>query len=292
MEILFYIAVFVAGAFIGSFLNVIADRYQTKESFFWGRSHCDFCKTTLVARDLVPVFSFIFSGGRCRYCCKKLSGYYLISEILTGSLFVLLAYYTKVFVFSTVPSWITFGYFAVILSLYISIFLSDMKYRVIPNKVVFFGIAFVLVFMISTIIYGAYSSYNKLIADDFGKYLIESGYLTSVYMGVLKSFGGRLLSAFCISLFFILLIIITRGRGMGWGDVKLAFLIGIINGYPHNIVAIFLGFLSGALYSVVMVLMKKKTVKDTVPFGPFLILGSIVAQVYGISLLDWYLALF
>lgn len=79
---------------------------------------------------------------------------------------------------------------------------------------------------------------------------------------------------------------------MGGGDVKLAFLIGLFNGFPFNLLGIFLGFFFGATISLILIVGRKKTVKDTVPFGPFLILGSVVSLLYGPVILDWYLNLF
>ena len=93
-------------------------------------------------------------------------------------------------------------------------------------------------------------------------------------------------------LFFLSLIKITRGMGMGGGDVKLGFLIGLFNGFPVNIIAIFVGFLSGALVSLVLVLLKKRSMKDTIAFGPFLIFGSILSLVFGQQILNWYIGLF
>jgi len=292
MNFVFYFAVFVAGAFIGSFLNVVVDRYRTKESIMWGRSHCDSCRTTLVAKDLIPIFSYFSLGGSCRYCGKKFSFYYPLSEFLTGVMFVLVAYYSQVFSGMSALSWLFFLFFAVVISIYIVVFLSDLKYRIVPNNAILFGVIFVTLFIVGTIGYAAISSYTKLKNDDFGKYLIESGYWADVYINVLKQAGVRFLSAFGLSLFFAFLIFITKGRGMGWGDVKLAFLIGIVNGFPYNIVAIFLGFLLGAVFSVLLVILKKKTIKDTIPFGPFMVLGSILSQVYGSLLIDWYFNLF
>ena len=292
MEFAFYFLFFIAGAFIGSFLNVVVDRYVTKESILIGRSRCDSCKTTLVAKDLVPIFSFLSLKGRCRYCEKRLSYYYLVAEILTGAMFVLIAIYSGVLKQVSVFSWISFLYYAVVISVYIVIFLSDIKYRIIPNRAVFFGVVFVLVFILSTIGYSAITSYTRLKNDEFGRYLLEVGYWRGVYFQVLINFLIRIGSAIGIALFFAFLIFITKGRGMGWGDVKLAILIGVFNGFPINIVAVFLGFLLGALYSVILVAAKRKTVKDTIPFGPFLVLGSTFAYAYGNTLLNWYINLF
>ena len=110
-------------------------------------------------------------------------------------------------------------------------------------------------------------------------------------MLVLRNAGMSFAGAFGISLFFLLLIFLTKGRGMGGGDVKLGFLIGLVNGFPLSVVAIFLGFLIGAMYSLLLVLFKKKSLKGTIPFGPFLIIGSYLTVFFGNFLFEWYLRL-
>lgn len=292
IDILFYILIFVAGAFIGSFLNVVVDRLQNGESIFFGRSHCDHCKHPLVSKDLIPLLSFLFLKGRCRYCKKKISLYYPLSEIITGFSFVGIAYFLKIFEFNSITNWVLFAYLVIVASFYIVIFLLDAKYRIIPNKIVFAAIIFVMLFTLVNFGIGATTFYYQLKNDEFGKFLLESGFWQDRVLFYAKNLGYTFVSAFAIALFFWSLIFITKGRGMGGGDVRLGFLIGIFNSFPLNIVAIFLGFLIGALYSVVLLLFRKRGMKDTIPFGPFLILGSVIAFVYGRQLLDWYLGLF
>ncbi|KKU30608.1 MAG: Type 4 prepilin-like protein leader peptide-processing enzyme [candidate division WWE3 bacterium GW2011_GWA1_46_21] len=291
MEILFYSVIFIAGAFIGSFLNLVSDRLRTGEPILFGRSHCDFCKKNLSGKDLLPLLSFILQKGKCRYCQEKLAYYYPLSETLTAATFVSLAYYIDLYKTPYVFSWIGFGYLAAVACFFIIITLSDLKYRLIPNRVVYPAIAFVLLFMILAIAANAGYSYYYLRNDEFGKYLIESGFWTNQLVAVAKSFGISLLSSLAVALFFWFLIFITKGKGMGGGDVKLAFLVSIFNGFPQNIVAVFAGFVLGALFSFVLILLGKKTMKDTLPFGPFLVLGSVLAFVYGQQILDWYLSL-
>ena len=292
IEIAMYVLIFVAGAFIGSFLNVISDRLQSGESILVGRSHCDNCKTTLSPFDLVPILSFVFLAGKCRYCKTKLSYYYPFSEFLTGSLFVYAAYISGLFIVPSVVNWIYYVYIALIFSLFVILILSDLKFRLLPNKIVFTGIIISLVFLILSSSYTLYSIHTQLNADPvLGKYLLQTDFFESRVLASLRDLSYTLLSAFLLSLSFYILIIATRGRGMGGGDVKLAFLIGLFNGFPVNLIAIFLGFVFGAVYSLVLLLMKKSSLKDTIPFGPFLILGSIIAYNYGYQFLTWYLSL-
>ena len=290
--ILYYILIFVAGAVFGSFFNVVADRTVSGESILFGRSKCDHCKKPLKAKNLFPIFSFLFQKGKCSECGQKLSWYYPFSEIVSGLIFVGVAHYTQVFQNFGWVYLLAFFYLVSVFSVYLIIFLTDVKYRIIPDKVVYAGIWFVLLFFISYTVINIYLTYKAMAADDFGKYLIASGFFTQQVIAVLKSFGIMLLSSLGIALFFLLLIFITRGRGMGGGDVKLGFLIGLVNAFPTNVLGIFLGFFLGALFSLVLILFKRKTIKDTIAFGPFLILGSVVAFFFGDVILNWYGGLF
>lgn len=276
----------------GSFLNLVSDRLPNGKNTLVGRSKCEFCDKPLTARNLLPIVSFIIQKGKCANCKHKLSYYYPFSEILAGAMFVGVAYLTQVFAgslnFNKVYG---FVYLTVIACFYIVLVLVDIKYRLLPDKIVFSAISFVLIFLLTNLILSLVFTYKALQSDTFGVYLLEAGYMHRLIITALQSFGILLLSSFGIAMFFIFLIWITKGKGMGGGDVKLAFLIGIINGFPLNVVGIFLGFVFGAVYSGGLMLLRKKNLKDTIAFGPFLILGSIVAFVWGNLLFNWYLGL-
>jgi len=293
IEIFFYFGLFAGGLFVGSFLNVVADRSVKGGKILFGRSQCDHCKKTLKPIDLVPLLSFAKTGGRCRHCNKKISYWYPVSELLTGLSFAGLAYFLNVF--NNTQSaliWILYIYFLVVVSFYIVLFLADLKYRIIPNRIVYPAIIWVALFLIFNLGFTAIVSYNALKGDDFGKYLLEAGYWHSQMIVLLKSALYTLVSAFVIALVFWLLTRIKDGKAMGGGDVKLAFLIGLFNGFPFNILAIFLGFLLGAVFSIGLILLGRKTIKDTVPFGPFLILGSLITLIWGPKIFEWYVDLF
>lgn len=293
IEIIFYFGLFAAGLFVGSFLNVVADRSVKGGKILFGRSQCDHCKKTLNPIDLIPLLSFAKTKGRCRHCNKKISYWYPVSEVLTGLSFAGLAYFLNVFGNTqSALIWILYVYFLVVVGFYIVIFLADLKYRIIPNRIVYPAIIWVAVFLLFNLGFTAIVSYNALKGDEFGQYLLEAGYWHSQMFVLLKGALYTLVSAFVIALVFWVLTRIKGGKAMGGGDVKLAFLIGLFNGFPFNILAIFLGFLLGAVFSIGLILLGRKTIKDTVPFGPFLILGSLVTLVWGPVILEWYLGLF
>jgi len=291
-QTLLYILTFISGLLFGSFLNLVSDRINTKEKILVGRSKCEFCKKELKARHLIPLLSFVLQKGRCAYCHKKLSWYYPASEILTGLVFVGAAYLSSIFISVGYPTIITFSYLLIMGSVYVALFLTDLKHKIIPNKIVYPAIIFAVLFMVISSAAYLFIYHKRLSADPFGVYLLKAGYFKLYTYNVIKSVIYVLVSAMGIAGFFALLVYITKGRGMGGGDIRLGFLIGIFNGFPQNIIAIFLGFITGAVISLVLIMLKIKTLKDTVPFGPFLIAGSVIAMIWGSQLWDFYINLF
>ncbi|MFZ5425217.1 MAG: prepilin peptidase [Patescibacteria group bacterium] len=289
MYLLGYLVIFFSGLFVGSFLNLISDRLDTEESIFIGRSKCSFCGKNLTPKELVPVFSFLYQRGKCLNCKKTLSKLYPLSELLTGAMFVLAAYSANIF---TDSSLLVFFYFLFVFSAYVILFLTDIKFRLLPNKVIFPTIAIVLLYTIGIKTYDLATSYIYLKNDEFGKYLLDVGLWNDRLYLTLQQLGFQFLSALGIFAFFWLLIVLTKGRGMGGGDLKLSLLIGLFNVFPINILSIFLGFLTGAVFSVFLILVRVKTIKDTIPFGPFLILGSLLGNFFGNYLIYWYFGLF
>ncbi len=249
---------FVLGLFVGSFLNVLADRFSEGESVVKGRSHCEKCKKTLKWNDLIPLLSFLMLRGKCRYCHSPLSFYYPIVELTTGILFILTIFFVSngsQFLISNFKFLINFQllinliYYLFIVSSLIVVFFADLKYRIIPDKIVFPAI------------------------------LISFLYLFIIHNSL---FMIHLFSALGASLFFLVLFLITKGRGMGFGDVKFAFLMGLILGFPKIIVGLYIAFLTGAIVGSILILWRKKRIFGiAIPFGPFLAFGTFLALFWG-----------
>jgi leader peptidase (prepilin peptidase)/N-methyltransferase len=249
--------VFIFGLVIGSFLNCAIYRIYKEESFVSGHSYCPHCKHDLGARDLVPLFSFAFLKGRCRYCKAPISWQYPLVELATGLLFVF-----SYLVFS--PDYLATIFWWIIFSLFIVIFVFDYKYCLIPDEATYSAI-------VLSSLWIAFSYFSGAVSE----------------MQVLSSFLAALGSA----LFFFLLWFFSKGRAMGFGDVKLAFLLGLLMGFPKAIVGIFLSFLLGAIIGLILIGMRKKGMKSEIPFGPFLIAGTLIAVFYGEQIINWYLSL-
>lgn len=277
MIIIFYLLTFLFGTAIGSFLGVIVDRMVNGESILHGRSHCDHCKHKLSPLDLVPLFSFLLLKAKCRYCHKKLSWYYPLIEVVTGVSFVLASY--TVFQFSTtlmanVQYYFVAVYYCALLSSLIAIFFIDLRYGLIPFKLVIFA----------------------LLITIFWYLLIPSLYFSSLeiqLLGLQTSFLNVFLSALGAGLFFFLLFYFTKGRGMGFGDVVYAFLMGFTLGFPKVLLGLYIAFLTGAVISLLLIFLKKKKLKgSTIPFGPFLVLGTVISLLWGNMLIPQILHYF
>ena len=258
--------IFILGLIVGSFLNVVICRLYTGEKILFGRSHCPYCKKDLKWFDLIPLVSFISTKGRCRYCGKPISWQYPLVEFATGIIFLLIFNFQfSIFNFQNL---FTVFYLLIISCFLIIIFVFDLKHYIIPDKIIYPAIGVALF-------------YNLFEIWDLG-------------FGWSLGFGhwDFILAAFLASSFFLAIVLISRGRGMGMVDVKLAFLIGLILGWPNILVALFLAFLFGAIVGLLLIIISKKTLKSEIPFGPFLVTGTLIGLFFGDRIIDWYLSLF
>lgn len=238
--------IFILGAFIGSFLNVLADRLPKGEQVIKGRSYCDHCKKKLSPFDLVPVLSYLFLRGQCRSCHKKISVKYPLVELATGLGFAYLySHSASIFLF-------------ILFSILVVIFMSDLQYLIIPNTVVIPGIFLVLVY----------------------KFLYSPQSLITAIITALGAF-----------LFLYFLYLVTRGRGMGFGDVKFSLLMGLLLGFPEIVIAFYIAFLTGAFVSLILLLLGRVHFGQQIPFGPFLVLATIITYLWRENLLTLFLKL-
>jgi prepilin signal peptidase PulO-like enzyme (type II secretory pathway) len=237
---------FLFGICIGSFLNVVIDRIPNGESIANGRSKCDFCRKTLRWYELIPVFSWIIQRGRCLRCKRSLSIQYPLIEFITG-----IGFYLIITNLDLSP--LGFAAAFVIFSLLFAATVVDFKYELISD--IFMFIIFLATFILYFDIYRTFSS-----------------------------FFPYLLSGLGASLFFFLFWAFSKGKAMGFGDVELAFVLGFLAGYPTIIYGLYIAFLTGALIGVILIVRRKKTFKSHVPFGPFLILGTLIAMLYSVQI--------
>ena len=259
--------IFLFGIVIGSFLNVVIYRTLHDESPLEGRSKCDLCKKQIAWYDNIPLLSYIVLAGKCRYCKKPISINHPVIELMTGVMFVWwyvlgLSFFFKLqqppFQYIQPAFWLLVGVLLII------IFFSDIFWYIIPDYAV----------LLLTILALSY----------------RIGLTVSGIMQV-KDFGLSILAGAIASTFFFILWFVTKGKGMGFGDVKFVFPMGILLGWQKTLVGIFMAFILGSLVAVILMAMKKKTMKQIIPFGPFLVAGCLVGLVWGEKILQWYLGL-
>ena len=234
MNFLYLIIFFVFGLFMGSFYTVVGLRLPKKENFMTNRSYCDHCHHTLSMLDMIPILSYIFLKGKCRYCHKKISDLSSYMELFTGLLFAL-SYY--VFGFSYQCA-IALG----VVSLLIMISVSDISYYIIPDELLIVASGYFLIII-----------------------TISQGVIPALY----ATFSGGIL----FSIMYVIMKIgnfVFQKESLGGGDVKMMFVFGILLHPLLGIFSIFLGSLL-ALPVSLMILYRRK--QNLVPFGPFLLIS-------------------
>jgi len=262
--------IFIVGASIGSFLNVLIDRLPNDEKIT-GRSHCDYCKKRLRWYDLIPVVSFFVLGGKCRYCHKKLSWQYPIVEIITGILFLLIFN----FQFSPLRSssfegqaifnefsnlFVLWG----IISCLIVIFFSDLKYHLLSDYILLALFVFSFLYRVMPNLFR-----HPIVVNE-----------------ILKQVQNDVLSGFIVALPIFLIYYFSHERAMGLGDVYLSVIIGFLLGWKAGFIALYIAFVTGAIFGMTLILLKKKKIKSKIPFGPFIVFGTTVMLFWGEKIME------
>lgn len=263
MLILISILVLTLGAVIGSFLSVVIYRtHNSEKSIVFSRSICPHCKKKLKWNYLIPLFSWLFLGGKCGYCGKKISLHYMALELVTGlSFLALFLNYNFIEItqnFLLTIDWQIFSvffFYLVEIVFLILIFFYDLMYKEIPDRFSIPAAAIALV----------------------GSPLIIGLPVTNVLIA-----GGA------IALFFLLQFIVSRGTWIGGGDIRLGLLMGFLLGLEHGILALILAYFIGSVVSILLLISKKATRKTAIPFGPFLVIGVLIALFYGTPILEYY----
>ncbi len=251
---------------MGSFLNALIYRLRSGEGIVFTRSHCPKCNHKLYFWDLVPVLSFVFLLGRCRYCEKKISWQYPLVEVATGTLFVL--------VFSKVGVTPALFLHLAVFSLLIVIFVYDLKHYIIPDRIIYpaIGLAF---------LYRGFQLANFRLQPLSCELSVASpGAFSPLFAGIFTA--G----------FFFVIYLLSGGKWLGFGDVKFAFFMGLFLGFPTVMVALFLAVLIGSFVGSGLVLFGEKGWKSEIPFGPFLVSGTIIGFLWGGGILRAYFDIF
>lgn len=266
------VGLILLGLCFGSFTNALTWRLHEQAkpkkkrvaadkdlSITTGRSMCPNCQHPLAWYDLLPVVSWLSLGGKCRYCKHPISIQYPLVELLTAALFILSYAYSppifhvpySIFLFSL---WLIFQVAFVALAIY------DLRWMILPDRIIFplqvLAVIYVLV---------------ELLGSRQGWPVIQ----------------GALLGVLCIAGVFYGLFQVSKGTWIGGGDVKLAVILGLLVGGPAKaLLVIFIASLLGSLVSIPLLLRGKA--KTRIPFGPFLIIATVIVYLFGSSLIAWY----
>lgn len=249
------VCIFIFGALLGSFANVVIYRLPKNESIVLPRSHCYACKKTISWYDNIPIFSWFILRGKCRACGAKYSFRYAFVELLMASVF--LALFLKVGL-----SWLLLEYLIFTFALIISCFI-DLDHMILPD-----------VFTLSGIVFGL-----------FGAALNPEREFMPALWGVILG-GG--------SLWFVAIIYsaLRKQEGMGGGDIKLLGWIGAILGWTSVPFVIIASSLVGSLLGLIIMARSKKGLAHAIPFGPYLAFGAFLYIFFGKELSEIYIHFF
>lgn len=268
----------ILGAIMGSFLLVVALRYNTGMSL-QGRSRCFSCGKKLNWYELIPLVSYFAQQGRCKKCSSEIPAETVFAELITAVVFILISLrgllVGQELVMWTLPYLIGSLFLFVIFSILIVIFFYDMHHKIIPDDL---SLSFGILALLSSFFFS-----------------IESGVFIYTGFGIpdsLHIFAGLL-----VPLPFVLIWLFSKGRMIGLGDPKLMIGMGLLLGLAQGFTAVFVSFWVGTLCVIAMLVTqkvlakklfatgKKSIMKQEVPFGPFLILGTLITIVFNINLL-------
>jgi len=249
----------VLGAAMGSFAGALVWRLHTGKNFVSDRSQCEHCHHVLGPLDLVPIFSWLILKGRCRYCNAKIGATALVLELVVAALFVV-SYIFWPLGFTEVAAQVSFVIWLIYIILLAALFIYDLKWFLLPDKIVFILIGLALV-------------------DAFCRtLLVGENYFTYIAFGAVPVAG-----------LYGLLYFISKGKWVGFGDVKLGLFIGFALGWQKALLVLAVANLIGFFVVIPGLLSKKLSRTSKVPFGPFLIVAFFLAGLWGDYFINWYI---
>lgn len=264
---LFFFELFLAFCFgfflatLASFFNVVIFRTAREESFVKGRSKCEFCHKKIAWYDNIPLLSFLILHGRCRFCHKKINKTYFLAEFfsfLLGFAFILGIIYLPFLQHFSL--WQLVLYFFIFFVLLFAL-LADLQYLLVPDFFVALLSILVLVVQILT----------------------KQGW-TMPILAVLFS------SLFFMGLYFLAQKMLKK-EALGLGDIKLMIPLAFLLSWPKVAVSIFLAFIIGGIFAMLMLVIGKKSIGQAVPFAPFLIIAALISFFFGEVIWRWYFGL-
>lgn len=267
MDVVLAIISAMFGAAVGSFLNVCIDRLPAGKSILRPPSHCDSCQHQLAPVDLVPLFSYLWLRRRCRYCGALIPWRPFWVELGTALLFALSYWFFG-------PS-IEFAVIVFYGCLFLVIGVIDLEHQLILNKISYPAMALALVIAV-------FQPPPELVALN----------LSWPWPGVISALMGGAIGFLFLLLAYGITYAIYRTEAIGFGDVKLAVLIGLATGPRLVLFSLTLGAVLGGVVGIILLLLKLKKRKEALPFGSFLAISTMLTLIWGNDVLNWYLGLF
>lgn len=246
MESYIILSISLFSLLLGSFFNVVGLRVPVGESIVMPRSHCPRCQRTLTAWELIPVVSYVVQGGKCRGCGVRISPLYPAVELMTAILFTIspvLVGWSK----ELIVTW-------TLVSLLMIIFVSDIRYMMIPDRVLLSFAAF---------------------------FIIERIFIP------FSPWSDSLIGAF-VGFFLLYGIAVASKGGMGGGDIKLFALLGFVLGWKMVLLAFFFSTVYGTVFGLIGMALGKVRRKEPMPFGPAIVFGTLTAHFFGRAIIEWY----
>jgi leader peptidase (prepilin peptidase) / N-methyltransferase len=280
-ELVGFIFIFIFGAAVGSFLNVVIHRVPREQSIVFPNSACPNCKNPIMPYDNLPILSWLLLGGKCRNCKEKISPRYPAVELLTAALFTLTFWQIGFTPFLPVA--------LIFVAAMVSLIFIDAEHMILPDVI---NYPLLILALIVRLVYPLFFG-NEYFPDLKHAPLValedQPLWLVSILGAVL---GGLVGGGFL----WLVGELWKRLRGveaMGLGDVKMMFAVGALLGWRLTFLTIFLSAFSGAVIGVFLISRQKdKDMQSQIPFGIFLGTGSIIALLFGEQLINWYLETF
>lgn len=253
--LLFYLFLLILGLAVGSFLGVLTFRLPKKISLS-GRSFCTSCRQKIAWYENIPIFSYLWLRARCSLCGKRIPLRYPLLESLAAASFVLTGYLA----INTGPE-------------------HGLAFVLRQQLGVFF-LPFLLLVVSALLTLLVTDSESGVLPDEVLLPLAVTVLLTLLALPSPTIFG-HLFWGLGVFIFFLALYLLTGGRGMGFGDVKLSFVMGSLLGWPEALVWLFLAFLAGAASGLVLILLGRARFGRPIPFGPYLLVSAYAALFWG-----------
>jgi len=276
--------IFIVGLCVGSFLNCLIYRLRRQKTIL-GRSYCPHCKQPIAWYDNIPLISFILLKGECRHCKRPIAWQYPAVELATGILFVLAYINFQFFPPQRDPAMaVTIFNFQTLSNVQI------LKFQfIIHNSKLLIQLLRDWLFVCILIVVFIYDLRWQLILDKVTVPAIIVAFGLNLWLGM--NWLNLLAAAGIGGGFFLAQYLISRGRWIGGGDIRLGVLMGLMLGWPQILTALILAYVSGAVVGVGLLLERKKQLSSRLPFGTFLSAATIAAMLWGENMLEWYLGI-